>query len=84
MSKIVDIKEIKKVLVDLIKEARGLPTLIGSEVKIKSIEKIEKGYKATGSYEYRSFLGQLIEKGTFEVTLDDKLGLVESRIEVEE
>jgi hypothetical protein len=39
MSKIVDIKEIKKVLVDLIKEARGLPTLIGSEVKIKSIEK---------------------------------------------
>jgi hypothetical protein len=41
----------------------GLPALIGLEVKIESIEKVERGYKATGSHEYRSFLGQLVENG---------------------
>jgi hypothetical protein len=78
------IVDIKRAVVDLIREARGLPILTGSDVKIKSIEKTEKGYKATGSYECRSLLGRLIEKGTFEVILDDKLGVVESRIEAEE
>jgi len=76
--------DIKRAIVDVIREARGLLILTGSSVKIKSIEKTEKGYKATGSYECRNILGQLIEKGTFEVILDDKLGLVKSMIEAEE
>jgi uncharacterized protein YodC (DUF2158 family) len=77
------IAEIKRAVVDVIREARGLPILTGSDVKIKSIEKTEKGYKTTGSYECRSLLGYRVEKGSFEVTLDDKLELVESRIEAE-
>ncbi len=75
--------DIKKAVVNIIKESRGLFWLVPREVKIESIEKVENRYKITGNYECYSFSGLLLEEGSFEIVLDDELELVKSVIKAQ-
>jgi len=78
MNKTVTIEELKRVVKNIIREARELPY---SDVKFESIEREDDKYKISGVYEYRAlFTGDIIEAGEFEIVLDKNLEIVSVKI----
>jgi len=75
--------EIKRAIVEIIKEARGAWGLSSNQVMIESIKKSEGGYKVTGTYKYYGLSGFLKEEGSFEIVLGNNLELVEVKIKAE-
>jgi hypothetical protein len=75
------VERIKSVIVEAIKHARSLPLLINSEVKIETIKKSQgETYEVDGDYNCRSFLGAVIEKGTFKITLNKQLEILSMEV----
>jgi hypothetical protein len=74
--------QIKQKVMNVIKNFRAFNLMTDSEVKIKSLHKSDNNFIVAGDYQYaQPFLGEIKEKGTFKITLDEKLELVESDID---
>lgn len=72
--------DIKKRVIKVIEEFRGLFPLLPSQVKIDFLEKKDEGYILRGNYRYPGILGNVIEEGDFEVELDNNLNPVKVKI----
>jgi hypothetical protein len=60
---------VKSVVVRLIKEFRSLNSLVDSEVRINELDSDDRRVTAKGEYVYRSLMGSVTERGTFEISL---------------
>ncbi|MBA3751150.1 MAG: hypothetical protein H0X03_09740 [Nitrosopumilus sp.] len=66
--------QIKRKIVNIVKTFRSLGVLNDSDVQINSFENLQDGYKISGEYQYNHiFKGNIIEEGTFEITIDKDL-----------
>ncbi|MCS7365451.1 MAG: hypothetical protein NDF54_08455 [archaeon GB-1867-035] len=68
-----EIIKLKKVLIKILKEWRGLTFLSSDELKIENFKKYDDKYEFSGKYEYTTLFGLTIESGEFKIILDKNL-----------
>jgi len=61
---------LKSSIVRILKEYRSLNTLVDSEVQIEESNADDRKIVVKGEYVYRTLLGAIGERGSYEITLD--------------
>ncbi len=74
-------REIKNVIREMIRDARGLLFLSDYDIKIENMKKVDDNYEISGMYEYKGLFGDsVIESGRFKVVLDKDLEVISLEI----
>jgi len=63
-------QSIKPAIVRILKEYRSLSTLVDSEVQIEESNSDDRKIVVKGDYVYRTLLGAVAERGTYEISLE--------------